>query len=174
MAYTFVKHNGGRIGDSIFEKDRLKDCSNILLHANKKNVKLFLPDDTVASDQFSEKSIKKTVDINEVPDGWQGLDIGPRTIEKFERVIENSKTVLWNGPMGVFEMSSYEKGTSSIAKSVAQATINGAFSLVGGGDSVAAIKKFNLENDVSFISTGGGAMLESLEGKALPGIKALM
>ena len=174
MAYTFVKHNGGRIGDSIFEKDRLKDCSNILLHANKKNVKLFLPDDTVVSDKFSEKSIKKTVDINEVPDGWQGLDIGPRTIEKFERVIENSKTVLWNGPMGVFEMSSYEKGTSSIAKSVAQATINGAFSLVGGGDSVAAIKKFNLENDVSFISTGGGAMLESLEGKALPGIKALM
>ena len=173
MAYTFIKNNGGSIGDSIFESDRLEDCSKIISLAKEKNVKIFLPDDVVASNEFSNSSLKKTLKINEIPDGWQGLDIGPSSAIKFDKIIKQSKTVLWNGPMGVFEMSSFEKGTLAVAKSVAETTKNGAFSLIGGGDSVAAIKKFNLQNNVSFISTGGGAMLESLEGKTLPGIKAL-
>ena len=173
MAYTFIKNNGGSIGDSIFESDRLEDCSKIISLAKEKNVNIFLPDDVVASNEFSNSSLKKTLKINEIPDGWQGLDIGPSSAIKFDKIIKQSKTVLWNGPMGVFEMSSFEKGTLAVAKSVAETTKNGAFSLIGGGDSVAAIKKFNLQNNVSFISTGGGAMLESLEGKTLPGIKAL-
>ena len=173
MAYTFIKNNGGAIGDSIFEKDKLNDCSKIIYLAEQKNVNVFLPEDVVASNEFSNEGLKKAVNIYNIPKGWQGLDIGPLTISKFEKIVTESKTILWNGPMGVFEMPSFEQGTFSIAKSVAKATSNGAFSLIGGGDSVAAIKKFNLQDEVSFISTGGGAMLESLEGKLLPGIKAL-
>ena len=173
MAYTFIKNNGGAIGDSIFEKDKLNDCSEIMSLAVQKNVNVFLPDDVLASNQFSNEGLKKVINIYNIPKGWQGLDIGPLTISKFEKIVTESKTILWNGPMGVFEMSSFEHGTLTIAKSVAKATINGAFSLIGGGDSVAAIKKFNLQDEVSFISTGGGAMLESLEGKILPGIKVL-
>ncbi len=173
MAYTFVKNNGGIIGNSIFEKDKLSDCSEIISLAKEKNVAIFLPEDVVASNEFSNKGLKKILNINNIPMGWQGLDIGPTTTSKFENIIIKSKTVLWNGPMGVFEMPAFEKGTLAVAKSVVNATSSGAFSLIGGGDSVAAIKKFNLQDKVSFISTGGGAMLESLEGKILPGIKAL-
>ena len=173
MAYTFIKNNGGAIGDSIFEKDKLNDCSKIISLAEQKNVNVFLPEDVVASNEFSNEGLKKAVNIYNIPKGWQGLDIGPLTISKFEKIVTESKTILWNGPMGVFEMPAFEQGTLAIAKSVAKATSSGAFSLIGGGDSVAAIKKFNLQDEVSFISTGGGAMLESLEGKILPGIKAL-
>ena len=173
MAYTFIKNNGGRIGDSIFEADRLRDCSEILSKAKNEKVNVFLPEDVLCSNEFSDNGLKKVTDIYEVPEGWQGLDIGPKTMEKFEQVILGSNTILWNGPMGVFEIPAFENGTHAVAKSVAKATQNGAYSLIGGGDSVAAIKKFNLQNQVSFISTGGGAMLESLEGKLLPGIKAL-
>ena len=173
MAYTFIKNNGGNIGESIFEKDKLDDCSEIISLAEQKNVNVFLPEDVVASNEFSNEGLKKVINVYNIPDGWQGLDIGPLTISNFENIVTESKTILWNGPMGVFEMPAFEKGTLSIAKSVAKATRTGAFSLIGGGDSVAAIKKFNLQDEVSFISTGGGAMLESLEGKILPGIKAL-
>ena len=173
MAYTFIKNNGGTIGESIFEKDKLNDCSEIISLAEQKNVNVFLPEDVVASNELSNQGLKKVINIYNIPNGWQGLDIGPLTISNFENIVTESKTILWNGPMGVFEMPAFEKGTLSIAKSVAKATSSGAFSLIGGGDSVAAIKKFNLQDEVSFISTGGGAMLESLEGKTLPGIKAL-
>ena len=173
MAYTFIKNKGGAIGESIFEKDKLNDCSEIIFLAEQKNVNVFLPEDVVASNEFSSEGLKKAVNIYNIPKGWQGLDIGPLTISKFEKIVTKSKTILWNGPMGVFEMPSFEQGTLAIAKSVAKATSSGAFSLIGGGDSVAAIKKFNLQDEVSFISTGGGAMLESLEGKILPGIKVL-
>ena len=173
MAYTFIKNNGGAIGDSIFEKDKLNDCSKIMSLAEQKNVNVFLPEDVVASNDFSNEGLKKAVNIYNIPKGWQGLDIGPLTISKFEKIVTESKTILWNGPMGVFELPAFEHGTLAIAKSVAKATSSGAFSLIGGGDSVAAIKKFDLQDEVSFISTGGGAMLESLEGKILPGIKAL-
>ena len=173
MAYTFIKNNGGNIGESIFEKDKLDDCSEIISLAKQKNVNVFLPEDVVASNEFSNEGLKKVINVYNIPSGWQGLDIGPLTISNFENIVTESKTILWNGPMGVFEMPAFEKGTLSIAKSVAKATSSGAFSLIGGGDSVAAIKKFNLQDEVSFISTGGGAMLESLEGKILPGIKAL-
>ena len=173
MAYTFIKNNGGNIGESIFEKDKLDDCSEIISLAEQKNVNVFLPEDVVASNEFSNEGLKKVINGYNIPSGWQGLDIGPLTISNFENIVTESKTILWNGPMGVFEMPAFEKGTLSIAKSVAKATSSGAFSLIGGGDSVAAIKKFNLQDEVSFISTGGGAMLESLEGKILPGIKVL-
>ena len=173
MAYTFIKNNGGAIGDSIFEKDKLNDCSKIMSLAEQKNVNIFLPEDVVASNEFSNEGLKKAINIYNIPKGWQGLDIGTLTISKFEKIVTESKTILWNGPMGVFEMPAFEQGTLAIAKSVAKATSTGAFSLIGGGDSVAAIKKFDLQDEVSFISTGGGAMLESLEGKILPGIKAL-
>ena len=173
MAYTFIKNNGGRIGDSIFEADRLNDCTEILSKAKNENVNVFLPEDILCSNEFSNSGLQKLTNIYEVPEGWQGLDIGPKTMDKFEQVILGSSTILWNGPMGVFEIPSFEKGTLVVAKTVAKATQNGAYSLIGGGDSVAAIKKFGLQNQVSFISTGGGAMLESLEGKLLPGINAL-
>ncbi len=173
MAYTFIKNNGGRIGDSIFEADRLNGCTEILSKAKNENVNVFLPEDILCSNEFSNSGLQKVTNIYEVPEGWQGLDIGPKTMDKFEQVILGSSTILWNGPMGVFEIPSFEKGTHSVAKTVAKATQNGAYSLIGGGDSVAAIKKFGLQNQVSFISTGGGAMLESLEGKLLPGINAL-
>ena len=173
MAYTFIKNNGGNIGESIFEKDKLDDCSEIISLAEQKNVNVFLPEDVVASNEFSNEGLKKVINVYNIPNGWQGLDIGPLTKSNFENIVTRSKTILWNGPMGVFEIPAFEKGTLAIAKSVAKATRTGAFSLIGGGDSVAAIKKFNLQDEVSLISTGGGAMLESLEGKILPGIKAL-
>ena len=173
MAYTFIKNNGGSIGDSIFEKDCLNDCTKIIEQARNKGVNIYLPTDVIASNEFSDTSLKKEINIYEIPEGWQGLDIGTQTIKEFEKIIFSSKTILWNGPMGVFEMSSFEHGTKEVAIAVAKATTQGAFSLVGGGDSVAAIKKFKLEQSISCISTGGGAMLESLEGKVLPGIKAL-
>ena len=173
MAYTFIKNNGGSIGDSIFEKDCLNDCTKIIEQAKNKGVNIYLPTDIIASNEFSDTSLKKEINIYEIPDGWQGLDIGTQTRKEFEKIIFSSKTILWNGPMGVFEMSSFEHGTKEVAIAVGKATTQGAFSLVGGGDSVAAIKKFKLEQSISCISTGGGAMLESLEGKVLPGIKAL-
>ena len=173
MAYTFIKNNGGSIGDSIFEKDCLNDCTKIIEQAKNKGVNIYLPTDVIASNEFSDTSLKKEINIYEIPEGWQGLDIGTQTRKEFEKIIFSSKTILWNGPMGVFEMSSFEHGTKEVAIAVGKATTEGAFSLVGGGDSVAAIKKFKLEQSISCISTGGGAMLESLEGKVLPGIKAL-
>ena len=173
MAYTFIKNNGGSIGDSIFEKDYLNDCTKLIEQAKNKGVNIYLPSDVIASNEFSDTSLKKEINIYEIPEGWQGLDIGTQTRKEFEKVIFSSKTILWNGPMGVFEMSSFEHGTKEVAIAVGKATTQGAFSLVGGGDSVAAIKKFKLEQSISCISTGGGAMLESLEGKILPGIKAL-
>ena len=139
----------------------------------KNNVKIFLPIDVVVSKSFSNSDKQKEVDIQNIPDGWQGLDIGAKTRKSFSDVVKQSNTILWNGPMGVFEMSSFQNGTKAVAEAVAEATKKGSFSLVGGGDSVAAVKKFNLKDKMSFISTGGGAMLESLEGKVLPGIKAL-
>jgi phosphoglycerate kinase len=174
MAYTFIKNNGGSIGDSIFEKDCLNDCTKIIEQARNKGVNIYLPTDVIASNEFSDTSLKREINIYEIPEGWQGLDIGTKTRNEFEKIIFLSKTILWNGPMGVFEMSSFEHGTKEVAIAVGKATAQGAFSLVGGGDSVAAIKKFKLEQSISCISTGGGAMLESLEGKVLPGIKALL
>ena len=173
MAYTFILSSGGKVGDSICEPENLRDCKEILDLAKKNNVKIFLPTDVVVSKSFTNNDKQKEVDIQKIPDGWQGLDIGTKTRQKFSDVIKQSSTLLWNGPMGVFEMSSFQNGTKTIANAVAEATKKGSFSLVGGGDSVAAIKKFNLEDKISFISTGGGAMLESLEGKVLPVIKAL-
>ena len=173
MAYTFILSSGGKIGDSICEPENLGDCQEIIDQAKEKNVKIFLPTDVIVSQSFSNNDKQKEVDIQNIPDGWQGLDIGTKTRKKFADVIKQSKTLLWNGPMGVFEMSSFQNGTEAVANAVAVATQKGSFSLVGGGDSVAAVKKFNLKDKISFISTGGGAMLESLEGKVLPGIKAL-
>ena len=173
MAYTFILSSGGKIGDSICEPENLGDCQEILDQAKKKNVRIFLPIDVVVSKSFSNNDKQKEVDIQNIPLGWQGLDIGTKTRKKFSDVIKQSNTILWNGPMGVFEMSSFQNGTKAVANAVALATKKGSFSLVGGGDSVAAVKKFNLKDKISFISTGGGAMLESLEGKVLPGIKAL-
>ena len=173
MAYTFILSSGGKIGDSICEPENLGDCQEIIDQAKEKNVKIFLPIDVIVSQSFSNNDKQKEVDIQNIPDGWQGLDIGTKTRKKFADVIKQSNTILWNGPMGVFEMSSFQSGTKAVANAVAVATKKGSFSLVGGGDSVAAVKKFNLKDKISFISTGGGAMLESLEGKVLPGIKAL-
>ena len=173
MAFTFVKQKGGSIGDSIFEAERLKECSEVLHLANKKNVEIFLPVDIIAANEFSNNATKQTLRANDIPVGWRGLDIGPKSIDIFKNIVKKSNTILWNGPMGVFEMPSFEKGTEAIAEVVAETTQKGAYSIIGGGDSVAAIKKFNLQNKVSFISTGGGAMLEGLEGKILPGINAL-
>ena len=173
MAYTFILSSGGKVGDSICEPENLGDCQEIFDLAKKNNVKIFLPIDVVVSKSFSNSDKQKEVDIQNIPDGWQGLDIGAKTRKSFSDVVKQSKTILWNGPMGVFEMSSFQNGTKAVANAVAEATKKGSFSLVGGGDSVAAVKKFNLKDKMSFISTGGGAMLESLEGKILPGIKAL-
>ena len=173
MAYTFILSSGGKVGDSICEPENLGDCQEIFDLAKKNNVKVFLPIDVVVSRSFSNSDKQKEVDIQNIPDGWQGLDIGTKTRKSFSDVVKQSNTILWNGPMGVFEMSSFQNGTKAVAEAVAEATKKGSFSLVGGGDSVAAVKKFNLKDKMSFISTGGGAMLESLEGKVLPGIKAL-
>ena len=174
MAFTFVKALGGKIGNSICENDKLELALSILEKAEEKNVTIHLPLDVVCGDEFSNEANTQVLEINNIPEGWEGMDAGPKSIKKFDRVISMSKTILWNGPVGVFEFDKFSKGTIALGESISKSTKNGSFSLVGGGDSVAAVKKFNLENKVSYVSTGGGAMLESLEGKTLPGIKALM
>ena len=173
MAYTFVKAVGGKIGKSLVEDDYLSVAKEILNKALENNVKIHLPVDTITAKEFNNKADIFSHAIDVIPDDQMGLDIGKQSISMFSSVIKNSALILWNGPMGVFEMTNFQKGTISIANAVAEATENGAFSLVGGGDSVSAVKKFKLEKDVSYVSTGGGAMLESLEGKILPGISAL-
>lgn len=173
MAYTFVKAQGGRIGNSLVEDDRLELAAELLKKAEAKGVKIYLPEDSVVADKFDNEADRKVTSSHEVPDGFLGLDIGEKARKEFSEVIKNSKTIIWNGPMGVFEMSNFANGTKAIAQAVADATKAGAFSLVGGGDSVAAVNQMGLSDEVSFVSTGGGAMLEMLEGKELPGIKAI-
>ena len=173
MSFTFVKALGGSIGNSIHEDEMINTALDILQSAKNKNVKIHLPVDVVCSTEFSNDGEQNIFDIDKIPDKFEGMDAGPKSLEIFKEVILNSKTILWNGPVGVFEFSNYSNGTKSVGDAVARSTENGAFSLVGGGDSVAAVKKFNLQNSVSYVSTGGGAMLESLEGKKLPGISAL-
>lgn len=174
MTYTFIKAQGGNIGDSICEDDKMPLALTILEEAKKKGVEVHLPVDVVAADDFDNAAQTKITDVNAIPNGWQGLDAGPKTLELFGKVILESKTILWNGPVGVFEMENFSKGTIAVGDFIDQATKNGAFSLVGGGDSVAAVKQFGFEDKVSYVSTGGGAMLESLEGKSLPGIAAIL
>jgi phosphoglycerate kinase len=174
MTYTFVKAKGGKVGDSICEDDKMELALEILTLAKKKGVEVHIPVDVLAADDFSNNAKTKVVNSDEIPDGWQGLDAGPKTLEIFKEVILKSKTILWNGPIGVFEMENFAKGTIAIGNFIDEATQKGAFSLVGGGDSVAAVKQFGFENKVSYVSTGGGAMLESLEGKTLPGIAAIL
>ncbi|MCB0476526.1 MAG: phosphoglycerate kinase [Crocinitomicaceae bacterium] len=173
MAFTFIKAQGGQVGSSLVEDDFLNTANEILKKSEDNGVKVFLPSDAVIADKFDNNANKKTVDIFNIDSGWMGLDIGPNSIETFEEVILNSKLILFNGPMGVFELDSFQEGTKAISNAIAKATKQGAFSAVGGGDSVAAINKYNLKDQVSFVSTGGGAMLEYLEGKELPGIAAI-
>jgi len=174
MTFTFVKAQGGTIGDSICEDDKMELALDILKQAEAKGVKIHIPVDVIAADAFSNDANTKVMDVREIPDGWQGLDAGPKSLANFDAVVNQCKTILWNGPLGVFEMESFSKGTIALGNSIANSTKNGAFSLVGGGDSVAAVKQFGFENKVSYVSTGGGAMLESLEGKTLPGIAAIL
>ena len=173
MTYTFIKAQGGEIGNSLCEEDKLDLALNVLEKAKANNVKVYLPDDAVNADKFEADANTSLSKINETPEGWMGLDIGPETIKVYTELIHSSRTILWNGPMGVFEMDKFAKGTSAIAKAIAEATAKGAYSLIGGGDSVAAINKNKLGDKVSYVSTGGGAMLEYMEGKELPGIKAI-
>ncbi|MCB0372606.1 MAG: phosphoglycerate kinase [Muricauda sp.] len=174
MTYTFIKAQGGKVGDSICEDDKMELALNILKQAKAKNVQVYLPVDVLAADAFDNNANTQFVDVDKIPDGWQGLDAGPKTLEIFKQVILASKTILWNGPVGVFEMESFANGTIAIGNYIDEATQGGAFSLVGGGDSVAAVKQFGFEDKVSYVSTGGGAMLESLEGRTLPGIAAIL
>jgi len=174
MTYTFVKAQGGQIGDSICEDDKMTLALDIVKQAQEKGVQVHLPVDVIAADNFANDAATQVIDVDKIPEGWQGLDAGPRTLENFKEVISQSKTILWNGPIGVFEMENFAKGTIAIGNAIDHATTSGAFSLVGGGDSVAAVKQFGFENKVSYVSTGGGAMLESLEGKTLPGIAAIL
>ena len=173
MAYTFFKAMGGKIGNSLVEEDKLELALQLIEKAQEKGVQLLLPIDSIIADKFDAAANTATSDSNRIPDGWMGLDIANNAIYDFSQVILNSKTILWNGPMGVFEMEKFQQGTKAIAEAVAAATAKGAFSLVGGGDSVAAVHKFDLADKVSYVSTGGGAMLEYFEGKELPGIKAI-
>ncbi|WP_162417898.1 phosphoglycerate kinase [Cyclobacterium roseum] len=173
MSYTFAKAQGGSIGDSLLEADKMELALQLVEKAKKQNVNLILPEDAVTSKAFANDAEQGTAQRGQIPDGWMGLDIGPESRKKFSEVIMASKTVLWNGPMGVFEMSSFENGTKAIAESIVAATKKGAFTLIGGGDSAAAVNKFGYGDDVSFVSTGGGALLELMEGKTLPGVKAL-
>ncbi len=173
MAYTFAKADGGNIGNSLVEMDKLELATSLQQKAKDKGVKLFLPVDNVVADAFANEANTKIAKTGEIEDNWMGLDIGPESVEAFSKVIETSKTILWNGPMGVFEMDNFEKGTKAVAEAIVKATENGAFSLIGGGDSAAAISKFNLTSHVSYVSTGGGALLEYMEGKELPGVKAI-
>ncbi len=173
MAYTFMKARGGKIGNSLCEEDRLQTAVEILSKATAKGVSIHLPEDSVIADKFDANANTNISPSDAIPDGWMGLDIGPKAVGIFSEVINKSKTILWNGPMGVFEMEKFQNGTKSVALAVAEATSKGAFSLVGGGDSVAAVNQFNLADKVSYVSTGGGAMLEYFEGKELPGIAAV-
>lgn len=173
MSYTFAKAQGGSIGTSLLEEDKLDFVLELMAKAKAKGVNLVLPVDTVIADKFSNEAEQAMAKSGEIPDNWMGLDIGPKTRELFGKVILESKTVLWNGPMGVFEMESFDKGTKAIAEYVAEATRKGAFSLIGGGDSAAAVNKFGYTDQVSYVSTGGGALLEHMEGKVLPGVAAL-
>ncbi len=173
MAYTFAKAQGGKIGKSLVEEDKLGLALELIDKAKSKGVNLLLPTDSIVADNFSNDANTGIAQNNAIEDGWMGLDIGPDSIAEFSKVVEGSKTILWNGPMGVFEMEKFEKGTKAIADAVVKATENGAFSLIGGGDSAAAVAKFNLTDDVSYVSTGGGALLEYMEGKELPGVKAI-
>ena len=173
MAFTFVKAQGGQIGKSLVEEEKLETALNILKTAKAKGVNIYIPVDAIVADNFANEANKQTVDIKAIPDSWMGLDIGPKTEAIYADVIANSKTILWNGPMGVFEMSSFEHGTKSVAEAIVAATKKGAFSLIGGGDSVAAINKYKFGNDVSYVSTGGGALLEYIESGSLPGVEAI-
>ena len=173
MSYTFIKAQGGKIGSSLVEDNQISTALEIIEKAKKLGVNLHIPVDSIIADSFSNEANQSECNIFEIPDGWMGLDIGTKTIEQFKTVVTNSATILWNGPMGVFEMESFEKGTKAIAYSVVEATEKGSFSLIGGGDSVAAINKYELGDSVSYVSTGGGAMLEYLEGKELPGVVAI-
>lgn len=174
MTFTFVKALGGQIGNSICEDDKQELALEILRLAKEKNVQIHIPVDVVAADAFANDAKTQIVDVREIPEGWQGLDAGPKSLENFKKVIMDSKTILWNGPLGVFEMETFAKGTITLGNFIAESTANGAFSLVGGGDSVAAVKQFGLEDKMSYVSTGGGAMLEMLEGRVLPGIAAIL
>jgi phosphoglycerate kinase len=174
MTFTFIKALGGKIGNSICEDDKLDLAIEILHQAKLKNVHIHIPVDVVAANSFSNDAETQIVDVREIPDGWQGLDAGPKSLAIFKTIIMESKTILWNGPLGVFEMENFAKGTIALGEYIAEATQKGAFSLVGGGDSVAAVKQFGLEEKMSYVSTGGGAMLEMLEGKILPGIAAIL
>lgn len=174
MTFTFIKALGGKIGDSICEDDKQDLALEILQLAKEKNVHIHIPIDVVAADSFSNDANTQIVDVRKIPDGWQGLDAGPKSLANFREVIMNSKTILWNGPLGVFEMENFANGTIELGNYIAESTENGAFSLVGGGDSVAAVKQFGLEEKMSYVSTGGGAMLEMLEGRVLPGIAAIL
>ena len=174
MTFTFIKALGGKIGNSLVEDDYLDLAKKILEKAKIKGVEIHLPVDALIADNFSNDANTQLVDTTKIPEGWMGLDVGPKTNEKFSKVLANSKTILWNGPLGVFELDTFSKGTIALGNAIVSATENGAFSLVGGGDSVAAAKQFDLSDKVSYVSTGGGAMLESLEGKVLPGIAAIL
>ena len=173
MAYTFVKAQGGSVGSSLVEDDFLAVANDIFEKAKAKGVNLYIPSDTIVADKFDNNASTQLVPIGQIPAGWMGLDVGPESIKACAEIIEDSKLILWNGPMGVFEMSNFQKGTAEVAKAIVRATEKGAFSLIGGGDSVAAINQFGLADKVSYVSTGGGAMLEYLEGIELPGIKAI-
>ena len=174
MSFTFAKAMGGQIGNSICEDDKQELALSILSSAKEKGVQIHLPTDVVAGDQFSNEANQQIFPIDQIPDGWEGMDAGPESVAAFREVVLKSRTILWNGPLGVFEFSRFSQGTIALGEAISASTKNGAFSLVGGGDSVAAVKQFNMENKVSYVSTGGGAMLESLEGKTLPGIAAIM
>ncbi len=174
MTFTFVKALGGKIGNSICEDDKMELALEILKIAKEKGVQIHIPVDVVAANAFSNDAQTQIVDVREIPDGWQGLDAGPKSLEAFKKVIMDSKTILWNGPLGVFELPTFANGTISLGNYIAESTANGAFSLVGGGDSVAAVKQFGLEDKMSYVSTGGGAMLEMLEGRILPGVAAIL
>ena len=174
MTYTFVKAQGGNIGDSICEDDKMDLALSILAQAKAKGVQVHIPVDVLAANDFSNDAKTQVVDVDKIPDGWQGLDAGPKTLDNFKEVILKSRTILWNGPVGVFEMEKFAKGTINVGNFIDEATQSGSFSLVGGGDSVAAVKQFGFQDKVSYVSTGGGAMLESLEGKTLPGIAAIL
>lgn len=173
MAYTFLKAQGKNTGKSLVEADHIETANKILKAAQTKGVELVLPVDSINAAEFDNNSTIKLTTVDDIPDNMMGLDIGPKTVELFDKVIKRSKTILWNGPMGVFEMENFAKGTVAVAQSIAKTTETGAYSLVGGGDSVAAINKFNLTDKISYVSTGGGAMLEYMEGKILPGVAAI-
>lgn len=174
MTFTFVKALGGSIGDSICEDEKQELALEILKKAKEKGVQIHIPVDVVAANAFSNDAETQVVDVREIPNGWQGLDAGPKSLENFKKIIMDSKTILWNGPLGVFEMEKFAHGTIALGEFIAESTANGAFSLVGGGDSVSAVKQFGLEDKMSYVSTGGGAMLEMLEGRILPGIQAIL